>query len=81
VATSSSTDSVWIPEHPQLPLYRARVPGREGKVGERLNLLTASVHEALQFPTEAACRAWLAANPWPKFVAREHGFCALPVIF
>lgn len=63
----------WVPEHPQHPLYRAAVPRAEGKLGERLDLLTSSVHEALQFPTRAACEEWIAANPHPVFYAVEHG--------
>jgi hypothetical protein len=65
---------VWIPEHPRVPLYRAKTPTHEGKVGERLNLLTSDVNQALHFQTEQECQVWLQANPYPFFVAREHGF-------
>lgn len=65
---------VWIPEHPRLPLYRAAKPRREGKIGERLDLLTADAGEALHFPSRAACEEWIAANPFPVFYAVEHGF-------
>ena len=63
----------WVPEHPSIPLYRARVPTAEGKMGERLNLLTNAVNIALQFNTQEECEAWIAQNPYPVFVAREHG--------
>lgn len=65
--------TVWIPEHPSLPLYRAAVPRPVGKLGERQDLLTASVWDALQFDTRAECDAWVAANPHPPFVTRDHG--------
>lgn len=65
---------VWIPEHPTMPAYRAKAPTQEGKLGERLNLLTSDANAALQFPTQEECEGWIAANPHPVFVAREHGF-------
>lgn len=64
----------WIPEVPGLPLYRIAVPVHEGKAGERLNLLTADTHLAMQFETEEACRQWIALNPYPGFMAAQHGF-------
>lgn len=65
---------VWIPEHPTSPLYRARVPTQEGKLGERLSLLTSDASSALQFGSREECEDWIGANPHPVFVAREHGF-------
>lgn len=63
----------WVPEHPRLPLYRAAKPTAEGKIGEIFNLLTASIHEAIQFDTKAECDAWIEANPHPIFKSVEHG--------
>lgn len=71
-ATATRTETVWVPEHPRIRLYRARVPAAVGKLGEQLDLTTASIHDALQFPTREECEAWIAANPHPVFVAREH---------
>jgi hypothetical protein len=67
-------DFAWIPEHPTRPLYRAREPQACGKLGELRDLLTADASAALHFVTREACEAWIAANPSPPFVAREHGF-------
>lgn len=64
----------WIPEVPGIALYRARVPERTGKLGEVEWLVTASAWDALWFATRTECEAWIAANPHPVFVAREHGF-------
>lgn len=62
----------WVPEHPRQPLYRAKVPVRTGKRGERESLVTNDIHDAMQFESLVDCEAWIAANPHPKFVAREH---------
>lgn len=62
----------WVPEHPQVHMYRAREPQPVGKLGEGRDLLTATIHEALWFTDQAACEAWIATNPTPAFVAREH---------
>jgi len=67
----------WIPEHPRQPLYMAREPYRTGKIGEHLWLITSNACEALQFETKEACEAWIQANPYPMFVATEHGFIDL----
>jgi hypothetical protein len=69
----TAATSFWLPEHPTMSLYRARDPQPVGKLGEQRDLLTASVHDALQFPSKAECEDWIAANPHPVFVAREHG--------
>ena len=69
---------VWIPEHPRQPLYMAREPYRTGKIGEHLWLITSNACEALQFETKEACEAWIQANPYPMFVAVEHGFADFP---
>lgn len=67
----------WIPEvpAPAAPtFYRAKEPHREGKLGERLVLITPDASAALQFDTREACEAWITANPHPEFEAREHVF-------
>jgi hypothetical protein len=66
--------TAWIPEHPRIALYRAKVPTYEGKLGELENLVTADASAALQFATKEECEAWIRANPHPIFVAREHGW-------
>lgn len=69
-----SSVSVWIPEHPRLPAWRARQPAQTGKLGEITNLLTFDAAHALHFDTREECEAWIAANPDPVFVARDHMF-------
>lgn len=63
----------WVPEHPRLPLYRAAKPLAVGKLGQSLDLLTASIHDAMRFDTQEACQRWINENPRPRFVPREHG--------
>lgn len=67
---------VWVPEHPRLPAYRAKEPRQSGKIGQITELLTSDIHEALQFGTRMECERWIAENPHPLFVAREHGIAA-----
>jgi hypothetical protein len=68
----ASNESFWVPEHPRMPMYRVAKPTAFGKLHDGQDLLTASIHDAMQFKTRAECEAWIAANPVPAFFAREH---------
>ena len=80
VMMSNNDEYFWVPEHPRLNLYRAREPKRTGKLGTRIEITTASIHDAMKFSTKEQCDAWIAENPHPMFVAREHGIMGALVI-
>lgn len=56
----------WVPEGALLPHGTAYASSREGE------MVTMNVNAARQFSTEAECMAWIEANPWPTYIAREH---------
>lgn len=60
----------WVPEAPEYPgLYGVEHNGEAGT-----ETCTRDVNKALQFDTEAECKAWCDAHPTPPFVPREHGW-------
>lgn len=66
--------SFWVPEHPRFGgIYKSCIPVTISIRGiiETAHV-TADIHRALQFDTREACEAWIAANPKPAFIAREH---------
>lgn len=70
--TQHCSHRVWVLEHPRLAVYRALIPTRNAAMGDRENLVTASIHEAMQFETEMLCEKWITDHPFPLFVAREY---------
>jgi hypothetical protein len=54
------------------PYYATRPPRLfDGGGGQDVGL-TASIHEALKFPTREECEAWIAVHRPPSCAAREH---------
>lgn len=55
----------WIPEAPDFP----------GLYATNKGLSTRNADAARKFDTKEECTEWCNMNPYPKYVAREHGFC------
>lgn len=69
---------VWIPEGPAGGIYANLSDPGYGKLVLSPPPATFDVYHARQFPTKEECQAWCDANPYPKFVPREHCFCGSP---